>query len=117
MKFDYVLIVAGVLLAFVAAVVPYYSGAYHLLFGVLLAHLLPYLLYAPAAVRLDRPETTVVGVIVVGVHGVLVIKQRLMDGADYGWAIYAVPLLLAVLLLPLFIRAARRPWEADVNSR
>lgn len=106
------LIVIGVLLSFVAAVVPYYSGAYHLLFGVLLTHLLPYLLYAPAAARLDRPETTVAGVIVVGVHGILVIKQRFIDGADYGWAIYAVPLLLAVLLLPLFVRAARQPWEA-----
>ncbi len=113
MRIEYTFVVLGVVLAFVAAVVPYYSGAYQLLFGVFVVNLIPYLLYSPVAARLNRPETVVAGALLLGVHGTFVINERFVNAADYsGSVIFVVPLILAALVLPLFIAAARRPWQS-----
>lgn len=102
---------AGALLSFAAAVVPQFPGVYQLMFAVLLAHLAPYMVYAPAALLLDNRAVDVAGVMLLLVHAALVIVQRFVNGGDYtGPIIYAIPLLAAVLLLPLCVKAARKPY-------
>ena len=111
MKPGFLFIGCGVVLSFIAAVVPHFSGAYQLLVGVLLAHLTPYFVYAPAAFRLDDRVVDVVGVLLLIVHGGLVTVERFVHMGEYvGSAIYVVPLLAALLLLPLFHQAAKAPW-------
>lgn len=112
MRFEYLLIILGVVLSFVAAVVPHYSGAYRLHLGVLVAHLIPYLIYAPAVARLSRRLTLGVGLLLVTAHGALVFHQRFMQaGDDAGLVVYLIPFVFSVLLLPLFVRAARPAWR------
>ena len=111
MKPGVLVICCGVVLSFVAAVVPHFSGAHQLLVGVLLAHLTPYLVYAPAVFRLDDRVVDVAGTLLLLTHGGLVTVERFVHLGEYaGSAIYAVPLLAALLLLPLLHRAARSPW-------
>lgn len=117
MKFGYLILLLGFGLSFVAAVVPHFSGAYQLMFGVLVAQITPYLIYAPAVVRLDDRAVQVAGVLLLMVHGALVLVQRFVHGGDYtGPTMVAVPLLAAVLLLPLLVRAARTPWPTDARA-
>ena len=114
MKFGYLILLAGVLLSFAAAVVPHFSGAYQLMFGVLVAQLVPYMIYVPAVMRLDDLAVQVAGALLLMVHGVLVLVLRFVEGGEYdGVTIVAVPLLAALLLLPLMVRAARAPWPTD----
>ena len=111
MKPGILVIFCGVVLSFIAAVVPHFSGAYQLLVGVLLAHLTPYLVYAPAVLRLDDRAVDVAGVLLLLTHGGLVTLERFVNMGEYtGPAVYVVPLLAALLLSPLFHRAARAPW-------
>ena len=117
MKFGYLILALGFGLSFVAAVVPHYSGAYQLMFGILVAHLVPYMVYAPAVVRLDDQAVQIAGALLLMAHGVLVLVQRFVQGGDYaGTTMVAVPLLVAVLLLPLLVRAARTPWPTDERA-
>ena len=114
MKPGLLIVCCGVVLSFIAAVVPHYSGAYQLLVGVLLAHLAPSLVYAPAVFRLDDRAVDVVGTLLLLVHGGLVAVERFVQRGEYaGSMIYVVPLLMALLLLPLFHRAARAPWLSE----
>jgi len=107
----YWVIVAGLLLSFVSAVVPFYSAGYKLLYGVMLAGLLPYLIYAIAAPLLNARLILAVGLALLGVHGWLVISDRFVGGADYsGGMIYYVPLLLALALVPLPVMVLRKSY-------
>lgn len=113
MRLGYLLIGTGVVLSFIAAVTPHFSGAYQLQAGVLLAHLTPYLILAPAVHKLDDRAVDISGVLLVLVHGALVAIERFAQEGQYvDSAIYVVPLLAATLLLPLLIRAARLPWPS-----
>lgn len=113
MRIGALVIAVGVGLSFIASVVPHFSGAYELRFGVLLTQLTPYLIYAPAAFRLPDRAVTIAGTLLVLVHAGLVAMERFAGGGAYeGPAIYAVPLLMALLLLPLLVRTARQPWPA-----
>ena len=107
----YWVLVAGLLLSFVSAVVPFYSAGYKLLYGVMLAGLLPYLIYAIAVPLLNARLVLAVGLALLGVHGWLVIGARFVGGADYSdGMIYYVPLLLALALVPLLLMVLRKSY-------
>ena len=113
MKTGILIVGVGVVLSFVAAVVPHFSGAYQLQAGVLVAHLIPYAVYAPAAFTLDDRAVDISGVLLVLGHGALVAVERFAQGGEYADpAVYVVPLIAALLLLPLLIQVARRPWPS-----
>lgn len=104
-------IVAGFLLSFVSALVPFYSAGYELLYWVMLAGLLPYLVYGVAAPLLRGGLVLAAGLALLGIHAWLVIAERFVGGADYSdHMIYSVPLLLALALLPLPAMALRKPY-------
>lgn len=105
------IIVAGLLLAFVSAVVPHYQAGYKLDYAVLLAGVLPYLIYGMAVPLLRAGPILLVGLILLIVHTGLVIGERFVGGADYSdGMIYRVPLLLALALLPLLVMVLRKPY-------
>lgn len=113
MKMGFLITGIGIVLSFIAAVVPHFSGAYQLQAGVLLAQLAPYAVYAPAAFKLDDRAVEVAGVLLVMAHGGLVAIERFAQEGQYvDSTIYVMPLLAAAFLLPLLIRAARLPWPA-----
>jgi hypothetical protein len=107
----YWIIVAGLLLALLSALVPHYQAGYKLMYGVLLSGMLPYLIYGIAAPLLRTGLILVAGLGLLTVHAWLVISERFIDGADYSdGMIYYVPLLLALVLLPLLVMALRKPY-------
>ncbi len=107
----YWLIIYGLLLSCVSAFAPFYGAGYTLKFGVLLAGLLPYLVYCVAVQLMPGLITTAVGIILVTAHTWLVFNERFIGGADYSdGVIYYGPMALAVLVLPLAVRAFQRPW-------
>lgn len=112
MKIRYGVILAGTVISFVSAVVPHYTAGYQLLLGVLVAGIIPYLIYAMIAVLFERGLTDVVGVVLLTLHLGLVINERFVAARDYtDSTIYVAPLVFAVLLIPLLIRALREPWR------
>ena len=106
------IIVCGTALAVAAAVKPFFDDGFHLQTGVLLAGLLPYLLYAVIAVMLRRPVILAAGIALLAAHAWLVLSERFSGAVDYsGNMIYYIPVLLAVALIPLWIMAMRQPWR------
>jgi hypothetical protein len=107
----YWIVLAGLVLAFTSALVPFYTSGYKLASGVLLAGMLPYLVYGIAAPLLRRGLIVVSGLVLLTVHAGLVISERFLGGGDYSdGMIYWVPVLLAVALLPLLVLVLRQPY-------
>lgn len=107
----YAIVTGGAVLALVAAVVPHYGAGYRLDSGVLIAGLLPYLVYAVAVALPRGPLTLVGGLAALAIHTWVAVRERIADRADYSdGMIYYVPLVLALALLPLVIAACRKPW-------
>ena len=110
--FGYLVIATGVALAFVSSVVPFYNSGYRLLGGVLLAGLLPFLVYGLVVVMLGTAWSMAAGLILLLVNLWLVITQRFMGGADYSdGVIYYVPIAMAVAQIPLVFFALRASWH------
>jgi len=108
----YGIILAGVVLAFASAVVPFHNAGYRLDNGVLIAGMLPYLLFGLPAVLVRGLLTLVTGLMVLATHAWLVARERFLDGADYGdGLIYLVPIVLTLALVPLIVVALRRRWH------
>lgn len=108
----YAIVTGGVVLAFAAAVVPHYGAGYQLDSGVLIAGLLPYLVYAVAVALSRAPLTLAGGLAALAIHAWVVVRERFTDRADYGdGMIYYVPLAVAAALLPFVIAACRKPWH------
>lgn len=108
----YGIILLGCGLAFLAAVVPHYDTGYHLVTSVLLTGLLPYLVYALAATLMRGTLVLAGGLLILALHGLLVISERFVGGASYESSlIHYGPLVLAILALPLLVRALREPWR------
>lgn len=105
------IIVAGIVLSASAAIIPQYS--YHkLMFGVLLAGLLPYVVYGFAAAFLNTTLSLAAGLTLLVIHAGVVISERFVSDINYSdGTVYYVPLILAALLIPLLIMAARKPWH------
>jgi hypothetical protein len=107
----YLVVAAGLALAFASALVPFYSAGYKLYYSVLLVGLLPYLVYGCAAPLLSRGLGGMVGILLVISHAWLVIGERFTGAVDYSdGLIYYVPALLAAVLSPLLLRALREPY-------
>lgn len=112
--FAYTLIAIGITVSIAAAVVPHYTAGYTLMFGVLLAGLLPYLAYGVAVPFLRGWLLAITGTILVVLHAVVVVRERFLDNADYSdGVIYYVPLALTLAMLPLIFLALKKPWGAD----
>ncbi len=107
-----ILVVAiGVLLAFASALVPFFGAGYHLNVTILLTALTPYLIYAVSAPLLSRAVALGAGLLLLAAHGALVISERFLNGANYADGLMvAGPLVLAVVLLPLLVLVARKPY-------
>lgn len=108
----YGFIAAGLVLAFVSAIVPFYTSGHRLLFTVFLVGIMPYLAYGLVVALYQSALTTLTGVVLLALHGWFVINERFIGCADYsGGMIYIGPLLLTALLFPLLIRALLEPWH------
>jgi hypothetical protein len=104
-------VAAGLVLALLSALVPFFDAGYVLQYRVLLIGMLPYLVYGVAAPLLPRGLAMLSGVLLLAAHAWLVVGERFIDGADYsdGLILY-VPLLLTLVLSPLLLLALRRPY-------
>ncbi len=108
----YLFILAGALLAAVSSFVPYFDAGYQLMASVLIAGLIPYIVYSVAVVLMRGALTTLAGAVMVAVHAWLVVSERFAREVDYSnGMIYYVPILMAIVVLPLAIAALRQPWE------
>jgi hypothetical protein len=111
-RFGYSVIAAGTVLSIVSAIIPFYTAGYQLQFAVLMAGITPYLVYGLVVYWLRRPITIVAGALLLAAHLGLVVHERFIKGADYSDpAIYVVPLVFTVLLVPLLVMAMRQPWR------
>jgi hypothetical protein len=104
----YLLIVIGIMLAGSSAVVPHFSAGYHMAFGVFLAGILPYVVYGALTEILRGWSLIVPGALIVAAHIWLTVSERYLgyDGYQSG-AIYVVPIILAVVVLPVGVVAGR----------
>lgn len=110
-------IAAGIALAFLSAAVPHYTAGYRLAAGILIAGLLPYLIYGLAVPLLRGTLTAVVGVVLVILHAVMVFNERVGQGVESaGGLIYYGPMVLALVVLPLVVMALRVPYGAEPGS-
>ncbi len=117
-RFDYAFIAAGILLAFISALIPHYNAAYYLSISVFLAGVLPWLVYSIAVPLMHTSVTFVCGLLLLAVHGWLVVSERFMSAQPYeSNLIYVVPLAMSLLLLPLAIAAARTSWKKMMQRK
>jgi hypothetical protein len=111
------IIVVGLILSTLSAFVPFHEAGYRLMVGVLLAGMLPYLVYAVAVPLLGGAMTAIVGVALVIAHAWLVFSERFSGSVDYSdGMIYYVPMFMAIAVLPLAVVALRQPWSNKVES-
>lgn len=100
------ILIGGVVLSFAAAVVPHFNSAFRLEPLILVAGVLPYLVYGVLAWFLRGQVRIASGAAVLGLHLLVVIQQRwLTDGYAEGTLLYWAPLVLAAALLFLIPRA------------
>lgn len=102
----WIIVLYGLGLSLIAAFVPHFETGYHLMFGVLLAGLFPYMVYAVTVPLLPGAITTAAGVILALAHTWLVVTERFIGSADYSNSmIYIIPIIMAILVIPLAIIA------------
>lgn len=96
MTFGYSVIAAGTVLSFVSAVVPHYTSGYHFVFGMLVAGIIPNLIYGLTVLLFKSSLTN--GVALLTLHAWLVVSERFVDGGEYATEIY---IYRAVAFCPL----------------
>lgn len=98
----YIIILLGLLSGAVAALVPQYAIGFKLEVGVLFALIIPFIVYGALSETLRGAALLLPGLVLLGVNGALVVKERLLayDGYD-GSPIYWLPLLTAAIVLPI----------------
>lgn len=110
----YLIILFGLGLAAAAALVPFYHVAYLLEPGILLAVLMPFLLYGLFIESLRGSWLLATGLLLLAANLVLVAFERYLRYDGYtDDLIYWVPTLAAVLVLPIAYRLGRRTDEAE----
>ena len=117
----YLIILIGLLLSFLSAFVPFFEAGYKLMTSVVIAGMLPYIVYAMAVPLCRSTMTTILGVIIVIAHVLLVFNERFIGNADYSdGLIYYGPVIIAVSILPLVLLAIKKsgsfkygPVQAD----
>ena len=112
------IVLYGVSLSFIAAFTPMLVTGYLFKGDVLLSGLFPYLIYALAVPLLPGVTTTTVGMVLVTVHTGLVVAVRFLSYSDS--LIYTIPIIMAVLLIPLAVVAviktdAHKPGQRIVR--
>jgi hypothetical protein len=92
-----------------SAFVPFYEAGYRLMISVLIAGMLPYIVYGIVVPLLQSTMTTIAGLVIVIAHVFLVINERLTGKVDYSDSvIYFGPIFIAVTILPLVMIAIRK---------
>jgi|GEM_PF-2415654 len=99
----WIIILYGLALSFFAAFTPFFNAGFLFKGNVLLAGLLPYLIYAIAVPLLPGTITTSVGILLTLLHTGLVITVRFFSGPEI--LIFILPIMVAVLLVPLVVIA------------
>lgn len=99
-----------------AAFVPFYSAGYELDYGVLLAVLLPFLLYALFSESLRGPWLLASGLVLLVFSLALVIPERYLNYNGYrDDLIYWVPTLVAAIVLPIAHQLGRRNDDGNAT--
>jgi len=98
-------LVLGTVTAAAVSLEPHFSSAYQLHFGLLAANLLPYLLYAAITACRRGTPIDVLGLVLVITHVGLLAWPGLIWEAHT--AVFAVPLILSAIILPIVIYAAK----------
>lgn len=107
--FAYLIITLGAMLAFAAAVVPYYDAGYTLLLTVLLVGLLPYIVYGLFTDIVRGWPLPIAGALLFGVDVGVKIPERFLHYDGYaGGAIYYAPLVSTVIIIVILAIGARR---------
>ena len=111
------IILFGLGLAAAAALGPVYPVAYLLEPGILLAVLMPFLLYGLFIESLRGSWLLATGLLLLAANLVLVAFERYLRYDGYtDDLIYWVPTLAAVVVLPIAYRLGRRADEADPSG-
>ena len=105
----YLFIMIGLLLAVYSALVPHFEAGYRLATSVLVAGMLPYIVYGVAVPLVRGALMTITGLTIVIVHSWLVFNQRIVGNADYSdGMIYFLPILIAIAALPPVVIALKK---------
>ncbi|MBU0656509.1 MAG: hypothetical protein KJ914_15410 [Gammaproteobacteria bacterium] len=108
MKSGYVIVAVGLLLSFMGAFIRFLDYTYYLDAWLMTAGMLPYLFYYMIVALHDDRLTNWSGASLLLTHGGAMLWARFVAGMpDVAWLYYA-PLLLTVLLVPLFVRALHK---------
>jgi NADH:ubiquinone oxidoreductase subunit K len=110
----YLIVLLGLGGAAAASVVPFYTAGYVLEPGVLLAVLMPFLLYGLFTESLRSAWLIASGLMLLAISLALVVPERFLHYNGYtDDMIYWVPTLAAVIVLPIAYRLGRRKDDAD----
>jgi hypothetical protein len=110
----YLIILLGLGGAAAASVVPFYNAGYELDPGVLIAVLMPFLLYGLFIESLRGPWLLASGLLLLVASLALVMPERYLHYSGYtDDTIYWVPTLTAAIMLPIAYWLGRRKDDAD----
>ncbi|MHB0974202.1 MAG: hypothetical protein ACYC0P_08155 [Thiobacillus sp.] len=110
----YLIILLGLGGAAAASVVPFYTAGYELKPGVLLAVLMPFLLYGLFTESLRAAWLLASGLLLLAISLALVVPERFLHYDGYADdMIYWAPTLAAAIVLPIAYRLGRRKDDAD----
>ena len=110
----YFIILLGLGGAAAASVVPFYTAGYELDSGVLLAVLMPFLLYGLFIESLRGPWLLASGLLLLAASLALVVPERYLHYNGYtDDTIYWVPTLTAAIMMPIAYWLGRRRDDAD----
>lgn len=105
----YVIILLGLATAAAAALVPQHAIGFKLEIGVLLALLTPFIVYGALSESLRGAALLLPGLILLAVNVALLVNERLLHYDGYaGSPVYWLPLLTAVVVLPIAYLMRRR---------
>lgn len=117
----YLLMVAGILLAGLSAVIPHFGAGYRLAFDVFVVGILPYAVYGALTETLRGWSLLLPGTLIVPIHAWLTVTERYLAFDEFeSGAIYIVPMVLTVVVLPLAILAGRflnrKPSRSEASA-
>jgi hypothetical protein len=106
---NYSIVAVGCVLAFVSSFSAQSAIGYYLDFGVVLAGLVPYLVFAMAVYLRQSILSTLVGIAAIAVHLWMVGREGFFTHAGSDSFLLYGPIILGVVLIPLLLIAMRRP--------